>query len=124
MENSTVLREKLENQLKVVVAELSTIAIHNPLTDDWEVTLRNEEIGEPDSDLQADVAEAADEQVSTLAELENHYTAIIRALKKMDAGTYGVCEISGEAIEPERLAINPAARTCIAHREEEYRIPL
>ena len=34
-------------------------------------------------------------------------------------GTYGSCEISGEAIEVERLEANPAARTCKAHIERE-----
>ena len=37
------------------------------------------------------------------------------ALKKMDDGTYGICEVSGEEIPFDRLIANSAARTCIAH---------
>jgi DnaK suppressor protein len=35
------------------------------------------------------------------------------ALERLENGTYGVCEVCGEAISPERLAARPAARRCI-----------
>ena len=50
-----------------------------------------------------------------LDELEARYRLVLHALKKFDAGTYGVCEESGEQIEEERLDANPAARTCKDH---------
>jgi DnaK suppressor protein len=36
------------------------------------------------------------------------------ALQRMEEGTYGVCEVCGQAIEPERLAALPTATLCIA----------
>jgi len=42
----------------------------------------------------------------TLAEVEN-------ALSKIEAGTYGECEVCGKPIAPARLEAKPAARTCI-----------
>jgi DnaK suppressor protein len=35
------------------------------------------------------------------------------ALRRLDAGTYGVCESCGAAIPAERLAVRPSARTCV-----------
>jgi DnaK suppressor protein len=35
------------------------------------------------------------------------------ALRRLDEGTYGVCEVCGSPIAEERLEARPAARTCI-----------
>ncbi len=35
------------------------------------------------------------------------------ALRRVEEGTYGVCEACGQAIEPERLAALPVATLCI-----------
>lgn len=45
------------------------------------------------------------------------------ALKRMDEGTYGVCEACGEAIAPARLRALPQARLCAdcATRQEAAR---
>ncbi|MFJ8528274.1 TraR/DksA C4-type zinc finger protein [Bacillus sp. NPDC094106] len=37
------------------------------------------------------------------------------ALEKIEAGTYGICEVSGEEIPLERLEAMPTATTCIEH---------
>lgn len=37
------------------------------------------------------------------------------ALKRLDEGEYGYCVNCGEAIEPERLTLDPATPFCIAH---------
>ena len=111
----------LEALHKAVSLQLSDIAVHNQVTDDWEI--RVPENHESDEDIRADAAESADEQVAELAELETRYRTITRALQKISDGTYGICEISGEPIEADRLAANPAARTCKAHMEAEYTLP-
>ena len=54
-----------------------------------------------------------------LATLETEYNTIVLALSKIEKGTYGVCEISGEPIEEERLNADPGARTCMEHLGEE-----
>jgi RNA polymerase-binding transcription factor DksA len=36
------------------------------------------------------------------------------AVRRLDAGTYGVCEACGAAIPDERLEARPAARTCVS----------
>jgi len=48
-----------------------------------------------------------------LGEAESNLAALDRAVAKLAAGTYGVCEGCGEMIPRDRLAALPAARTCI-----------
>jgi RNA polymerase-binding transcription factor DksA len=74
---------------------------------------------ESDVDMVADVVEDWDERAALVAALESRYNNLTRALHKIGAGTYGTCEVCGNVIEPERLDANPAARTDIAHLEEE-----
>jgi RNA polymerase-binding transcription factor DksA len=35
------------------------------------------------------------------------------ASTRCDTGTYGTCEVCGEPIPPQRLAVRPSARTCV-----------
>lgn len=44
-----------------------------------------------------------------------------RALEKLSGGTYGLCETCHEAIESERLALDPLARYCSEHISEDER---
>jgi DnaK suppressor protein len=39
---------------------------------------------------------------------------VVRALEKLDEGTYGVCDACGGAIEPARLEAIPWATRCVA----------
>jgi DnaK suppressor protein len=53
-------------------------------------------------------------QVEALLEQSrNHLSELDRALRRLDEGGYGVCEVCGDPIAPERLAARPTARTCI-----------
>ncbi len=51
-----------------------------------------------------------DQQQKELIEIEE-------ALKKIDEGEYGICEMCGEPIKPLRLKIKPFAKYCIICRE-------
>lgn len=48
---------------------------------------------------------------SLLAEVE-------QALKKLDAGTYGICEMCNLAIDPARMEVLPQAILCISCRQK------
>lgn len=124
MLNTQKYEEMLKVSLSETIASLSEIAILSEDESDWEI--RTDDIMQSDADdnSQADVSEEADERISILAELENKYQHTKLALQKIATGTYGICEISGELIEEDRLTANPAARTCKAHMEEEYLLPL
>jgi RNA polymerase-binding transcription factor len=48
-----------------------------------------------------------------LEQAREHLAAIEVAVRKLDAGTYGVCDGCGGPIGAERLAARPAALTCV-----------
>jgi RNA polymerase-binding transcription factor DksA len=52
---------------------------------------------------------------SLLEQLEAEIGDLDAALRKIDEGTYGICEVCGKEIEPERLEAVPGTRTCIEH---------
>ncbi len=47
------------------------------------------------------------------AKLEDTLQHVEAAIRKLDAGTYGVCERCGKAISPARLEAQPASAYCI-----------
>jgi DnaK suppressor protein len=124
MLDTNSIRSALEAKLRSLVSELQTIAVLNTETDDWEAQPVGAESAEPDSIDGADVVEEWNERHATVAVLEVDYRNVRRALQKIEDGTYGTCEISGKPIEPERLAANPLARTCITHMNNEGDLPL
>lgn len=81
---------------------------------EWEATSKSE--GE-----EADATDAADNieelitNVPLIGELKIREREVKAALARIEAGTYGRCEVGGEPIELDRLEANPSAATCIAH---------
>lgn len=122
--NTAHFKQKLEEELAQVEAELKTVGVQDA-TGDWEA----KETAMDVMSAAADPNEAADKQEeyqqnrSINNTLEVRYNNILRALKKIEEGTYGVCEVSGETIEEDRLEANPAARTSKAHMDEEDKLP-
>lgn len=60
--------------------------------------------------LEKSIAESA-----ATAQLVDLLQQIDQALERMDQGTYGICEVCHESVEPERLAADPLARFCLDH---------
>jgi RNA polymerase-binding transcription factor DksA len=56
-------------------------------------------------------------RVTAGADLED----VDRAIRMLDAGTYGLCERCGEPISPDRLAAYPAARFCMKDQQSQER---
>lgn len=63
----------------------------------------------------ADQIEELATNVPLTEQLETRYQEVVDALARIEAGTFGVCTVGGEAIPADRLEANPAASTCIAH---------
>ena len=116
-------KEVLTTEHDQIVAELKTIAVQNAETGDW-VAKPETIIGEADPNVTADTTEDWNERRALVAQLETRYNNITLALEKIKKGTYGICEISGEPIEADRLAANPAARTSKIHMARERELPL
>lgn len=108
-------KEKLEAEKKLLEEELGGIAILNPETNLWEATPDKDMVGEIDDNDAADRFEDFEERTSMVKTLQSRLMDINAALEKIENGTYGTCEVSGEPIEIDRLEANPAARTSKAH---------
>lgn len=85
---------------------------------DWQGSSEGYEGEESDPIDAADQIEELVTNIPLVAELEERHTDVAEALEKMEQGVYGICEECGEPIPVERLKANPAARTCIAHAQE------
>jgi len=51
---------------------------------------------------------------AVLRHTRRHLAEVEAALLRVDAGTYGICEVCGRPIAEGRLEARPTARTCIA----------
>lgn len=124
MIDTTRYQATLETALAEITAELQDIAAQDPVNPmNWVPKTDDIEANEADEIDVADKTEEWVERTSEVAALERQFNDITRALKKIEVGTYGICEVSGNEIEMERLDANPAARTCVVHREEEETLP-
>lgn len=98
-------KEKLEG-------ELSSIGRKNPDNpDDWEAVPSDAQNDSADLNDFADNIEDYETNAAILKQLETQLKDVNDALAKIEAGNYGICEVSGEEIEIGRLEANPAART-------------
>ena len=114
-------KQKLEEELALLTKELEGVGRINPSNlADWEAKPADFNVLESDANERADKVEEYEANSAVLKELEIRHNNVKRALQKIvdGSGTYGICEISNEPIEPERLEANPAARTCMKHMRE------
>lgn len=113
--NTEQFKARLTEEKERLEAELATVGRRNPSNPgDWEAT--PPDVGqEADPNDRADQMEEFGNNSAILTDLENRYNDVVAALGRIDAGTYGVCRVSGEAIEEDRLNADPAATTCKAH---------
>lgn len=118
-------KQKLEEELRSVEANLGTVGRRNPDTPgDWEPTPGTIEVNPAEDEERAEKFEELENREAILNPLELRWRDVTRALGKIEAGNYGTCEICSKEIERERLEANPAARTCIEHLAEEKDLPL
>lgn len=103
-------KERLLEEKKTLLEELSRLGKRNPTTNDWDAVPK-ESAYESDENDRADRAEQYELDTSIVNTLESRLKDVDDALGKIEKDTYGICEISGEEIEEKRLEANPAART-------------
>lgn len=115
MTDTAQYKALLEEEKSRLEAQLATVGRRNPSNPaDWEA-LPQETGQEADPNDTAEQIEGYEENTAILKELEARYQDVLSALARIDAGTYGVCEVGAEKIEEARLGADPAARTCKAH---------
>lgn len=119
------LKVALAKEREVLIGELKTVATPDPsLKDDWNVKHEEWSEGQITSEEELEAGESvneSDEDMKNKA-LSDHLELRLRdvnnALKRMEDGTYGICETCKEPIPLERLKANPAAATDIEHAKE------
>jgi RNA polymerase-binding transcription factor DksA len=117
--NTEHFKKLLEKELATLETELKSVGHVNPDNPkDWEASSGEVDINASDAADIADNIESYESNTAVLKQLETQFNDVKRALDKIAAGTYGICEISGSPIEKERLEANPAARTSLAHKSE------
>jgi DnaK suppressor protein len=71
-----------------------------------------------------DIADAGAAELDDNLELTVHHATretlgeVMAALRRIERGTYGTCELTGEPIEPERLEATPWARYSLAGQSQ------
>ena len=117
--DATQYKTRLEGEKKLLEEELSSIGRKNPSNPaDWEPVQGETNVDPSDRNEVADAIEQYEEHSAILKELETRYNNVLVALKKIEGGTYGICEVGNEEIEQDRLEANPAAKTCKTHMNE------
>jgi len=62
-----------------------------------------------------------EKDLSILEQVEAELADVEHALRRLDEGTYGTCEVCGKTIDEERLEALPATRLCLEHQAEAER---
>ncbi len=117
--DTKLFKEKLLEEQEILRKELESVGRVNPDNPaDWEPRPTDTSFLAADPNEVADNIEDFEQNTAILKQLEIRWNAVKNALERIEKGSYGVCEISGEPIETRRLEANPAARTCLKHKEE------
>jgi len=103
------IRHKLEQLRQQLLKELEQIEASGPRV---EIAA---ELREPRSDRAVDAATAVELEHKLAVEdnLSGQLKMVEHALSKLEAGTYGLCDLCGQPISPERLEALPYANLCI-----------
>lgn len=108
-------KQNLETEKLKLESEMVSVGRRNPsVPGDWE-SIPTETGTESDLADQADIVMGRDSNSAILADLEARYDNILSALKRIEKGGYGKCEVCGEKIEDARLEADPSATTCVKH---------
>lgn len=96
-------------------SDLSNVGIKNPnIAGDWSPVVDEAiDVSTADKNELADKFEDLEENSAISGTLETQLKDVTDALARIENGTYGVDEKTGEAIPVDRLEANPSARTNI-----------
>ena len=98
-----------------MTGELQEIGVADPEVG-WQAKDPHMDVMSPQAEPNeaADKIEELEERQAEIGPLRARWQEVKSALEKIEAGTYGVCEVCNKAIEEDRLEANPAAKTCKA----------
>jgi DnaK suppressor protein len=109
---SSQIRAKLEAEKKRIQDELTQLNSSSAMDERREGSPFGKREEEATESMELEKRLALDNRLnSLLVEVE-------RALQKMDAGTYGYCDMCNTAIDPARMEALPQAILCISCRQK------
>jgi len=111
------IKEKLEKEKDVLLAQMKDMGKLNEETGEWDATPEELEFPESDENDKADRFENFEARSSMMRTLVPRLNNILKALKGINRESFGRCEVCKKDIEMARLEVNPAARTCKKHLE-------
>ena len=104
------MRDPLSDERAAVVAQIAA------LTREFDAVVAASKASNADDEHDPEGATIAFERqqlAALLAAARQRLADVDAALERRAAGDYGICATCGRPIAPERLAVRPAARTCI-----------
>ena len=109
----TAARERLQNERERLSSLIHNLAEDNganegDVTTDGEVAT----VDQRPADAGSETFER-EKDMAILSTLEDQITEVDAALKRLDEGSYGVCEKCSKPIGEERLEVVPTARYCV-----------
>lgn len=109
-------KEELETQKRAAETELAEVANFDDSSGTYIAKQPELEQGSvedvADNGLESEIWQT---HQSRVADLERTLFEVTKALERIEQGTYGVCETSGDWIEEDRLKAYPAATSCSNH---------
>jgi RNA polymerase-binding transcription factor DksA len=109
-------KKLLEEEKNKLESELLTIGRRDPASPNgWEAKETDLDSDSADENEVADEIEDYEDNQGIVDKLAIQLSMVEIALGKIEAGTYGKCNICGEEIPEARLNANPASLTCINH---------
>ena len=107
------IRIRLERELATTVARVKQVARPDEV-EDLQATLGS--IFDDADKIQAD--QAREMGLMTKGRLLQRANRLASALRRLEAGDYGLCTQCGDAIKPARLAALPEVETCLVCQDE------
>lgn len=117
MLNKKKIKEQLEKERDILVAEMQDMGKFNPENGEWDATPQEVDGPESDHNDMADRFEDYEAKSSMIKSLEARLQNILRALQEINRVSFGKCGVCNKNIESARMKANPAARTCKKHLE-------
>jgi DnaK suppressor protein len=111
----TKFKERLEEERAKLRAELQRIDDRTAGRDRLNSDVASEDFDEPGGDAAQETLERS-QSMAIGESLRDMLDNVETALRKIDAGSYGVCDSCGKEIPKARLEIMPAATMCTACR--------
>jgi DnaK suppressor protein len=109
---SNQIRSRLEAEKKRIQDELTQLNVERPMDERRE--------GSPFGKREEEATESMEleKRLALESRLKNLLAEVECAIQKMDAGTYGVCDICGQPIDPARMEALPQAIMCLNCRQK------